>query len=411
MVAIIKTGYSLRRAFHYNENKVEQDVAKLLLAQNYPMDADRMTTEQRIAMLVNTAAMSNVKRNSVHISLNFAPGEVLEESKLIAIADEYMQRIGFGNQPYLVYQHFDAAHPHLHIVTTNVQQNRRGIRTQNIAKLRSEPARLAIEKQYGLIAADDHKRGVFTLPPLDVHTLIYGKSETKRGITTVLDRVLMAYKYTCLGELNAVLNTYNVQVDRGGEDSKTYTKKGLYYRLIDHDGNRVGAPLKASLFHQRPTLAFLEKRFLLNHSLRRPHMVRAKNAIDLAFRSARIVDLLQLEKILQRSGIKMVSRLTEEGRLYGITFIDHTTKCVFNGSILGKEYSAGGIAQRLQPMVGSGGPAVVQPNVFPSSTSTENQSADLLEMLMQAEQGVDYVPYHLRFKKKRRKKKNINPNQ
>ena len=38
------------------------------------------------------------------------------------IADEYMQKIGFGEQPYLLYQHNDAGHPHIHIVTTTLKK-------------------------------------------------------------------------------------------------------------------------------------------------------------------------------------------------------------------------------------------------------------------------------------------------
>lgn len=158
MVAIIKTGSSIRRTVFYNENKVAEGKAVLLATQNYPADGQLLTAQQRYLMLEKTASLnSNVKRNSVHISLNFAPGEELDEGKLIAIANDYMERIGFGDQPYIIYQHHDAGHPHLHIATTLVQQNGKSIRMQNIGKKLSEPARIELEKKYGLVAADEHK--------------------------------------------------------------------------------------------------------------------------------------------------------------------------------------------------------------------------------------------------------------
>ena len=61
----------------------------------------------------------------------------------------------------------------------------------------------------------------------------YGKMETKRAIQNVLDAVINQYKYSSLPELNAVLKQYNVMADRGTENSITYQKKGLYYRILD----------------------------------------------------------------------------------------------------------------------------------------------------------------------------------
>src|SRR4051812_42603238 len=122
MVAVIKTGVSIRRAFHYNENKVNDEVATCIMAGNYPMDLEQMQEGHRINMLLKTAALRpSVEHNSVHISLNFSPDERLDDGFLKKITQEYMDAIGFGNQPFLVYRHFDAGHPHVHIVTTKIR--------------------------------------------------------------------------------------------------------------------------------------------------------------------------------------------------------------------------------------------------------------------------------------------------
>ena len=52
-------------------------------------------------------------------------------------------------------------------------------------------------------------------------------------------------------------------------------------------------------------------------------------------------DRAQFERELMRQGIGVVFRQNETGRIYGATFIDHAAKAVFNGSRLGKEFSAG----------------------------------------------------------------------
>lgn len=106
MVAVIKHGKSLHRIFNYNEHKVKQGVARCLLASNYPMDTQDLSVAQKLNMLLNRAKLNeNVRNNSIHISLNFAKEERLDDAKLRAIAEEYMERIGFGSQPFLVYRH------------------------------------------------------------------------------------------------------------------------------------------------------------------------------------------------------------------------------------------------------------------------------------------------------------------
>lgn len=66
MVAIIKTGASIRSAFYYNENKLKEGVAECIMAGNYPDDAANLNEQERLNMLLKLAALNtNVVRNSV----------------------------------------------------------------------------------------------------------------------------------------------------------------------------------------------------------------------------------------------------------------------------------------------------------------------------------------------------------
>src|SRR3989337_1512495 len=142
MVAVIKTGSSIHRIFNYNEQKVKEGIAQCIAAVNYPKDVSHLTLSNKLNRLLNQAALNeNVTRNSVHISLNFDPSEKLSQERLQEIAETYMQKIGFGEQPYLVYQHHDAGHPHIHIVTVKVRADGNRIDTQNIGRNQSEKAR------------------------------------------------------------------------------------------------------------------------------------------------------------------------------------------------------------------------------------------------------------------------------
>lgn len=428
MVAIIKTGYAIHKVFYYNENKVKEAVAECIGAGNYPIDVDKMRGDVKLNRFLKQLELNeNVKRNTVHISINFDPSENHSKEKLMAIADTYMEKIGFGQQPYLVYQHHDSGHPHIHLVSINVQRDGRRIDMQNIGKNRSEPARKEIEERFGLVKAQGNKNSTdFTLKPIISQKIQYGRSESKKAIANVLGQVLSSYKYASFPELNAVLKQYNVLADRGNEDSKMFKAKGLMYRILDYDGKPIGVPIKASLFYNKPTLKFLEQKFQSNKTNEVSDLRRVKNAIDMAFFKTQI-SLAELVQVLQKDGINTVFRKNAEGLLYGITYVDHTTKCVFNGSTLGKQYSAKTIQERcayVNPAEQKTTNLVSEKlheitfetpkseiilalfgddfrdNKYIGSSTIMGQ---LAEMLMQSEQTANYLPYELRNKKKKRK--------
>jgi len=271
MVARIKRTGSLSRCLNYNEKKVQAGVAQCIHAVNYPKDLKQMNFYDKLHRLEHQAALNErVKANSVHISLNFHESDRLTKEKLCAIAESYMKGIGFEQQPYLVYQHQDAGHPHIHIVSTNIQRDGSKIEMHNIGRNQSEVARKSIEQAFGLTVAEGHgkkqEQGREDPLKVSVQKVVYGKTSTKRAITNVLDAVIDQYKYTSLPELNAVLKLYNVMAERGKEDTRMYQKKGLVYTALDDGGAKIGTPVKASAFYSKPTLKYLEQKFVQNEA-------------------------------------------------------------------------------------------------------------------------------------------------
>ncbi len=176
---------------NYNEQKVKEEVATCLAAVNYPKDVEDLTFYQKLNRLQNQADLNTkTKVNSIHISLNFDPSEKLSEEKLKEISDTYLQKIGFAGQPYLLYQHHDAGHPHVHIVTTNTKADGRRIELHNLGKIQSEKARKEIENDYSLIKGENMKSKPYELKSAYTQKVHYGKAESRRAIANVLDVVL-----------------------------------------------------------------------------------------------------------------------------------------------------------------------------------------------------------------------------
>jgi len=352
--------------------------------------------------------------------------------ELNAVLKQYNVMAERGSENSRVYQHNDVGHPHIHLVSIKVRPDGSRIDMNNIGRNQSEPARKAIEKEFGLVSAEAQKKQEqYRLTPVSAPKVMYGKSQTKMAIQNVLEAVLSQYRYTSLPELNTVLKQYNVMAERGSEDSRVYQHKGLLYRILDVDGNPIGVPIKASLFYNSPTLKTLDGKFKENETKRMPHKARIKNAIDM-FLIGKKTTLQDLIKALEKQGIHVALRQNEKGLIYGITYVDHQTKCVFNGSVLGKQYSAKVIQERCQqktvpeqklPPHSAQESTGLQPQAtaveaetkaYPNAmqmTGSFKEIENLLDTLIQTEQTSNYLPYQLKRKRRKRKRKNLNNNQ
>lgn len=210
--------------------------------------------------------------------------------------------------------------------------------------------------------------------------------------------------------------------DRGKEDTKMYEKGGLVYTALDDKGNKIGTPIKASAFYSKPTLKYLEQKFVQNEPLRQVRQLKLKTAIKWTLAKKKLT-LDEFKEALAMEGINVVLRQNAQGNIYGFTYVDFRTKCVFNGSDLGKEYSAKGILEQLgldqkqdvlklsqmQTNEVKQGQTGIQRK---EHKQHEDQSNDYqkridgfngLELLLKPEQTNNYVPKEL-LKKKRKKK-------
>jgi len=349
MVAKISIGRSIKGILHYNENKVIDGEAKLILASGFAGEVENMGFEHKLKRFEHlTILKPSVKTNALHISLNFHSSENIDDAKMQDIAIAYMESIGFGDQPFLVYRHNDVAHQHIHIATTSVQRNGEPIKTHNIGREVSEPARKKIEKDFNLVVAESKKyKPEPGIQPIEQSVIIYGRLPTKKALSNVLSAVISSYKYTSLAELNAVLKQFNVTVDRGLEETAMYQKKGLIYSILDKQGKKIGIPIKASAFYSKPTLNNLEKRFEQNEEQRKPYKHDLMNRINKVLDTYQSITKSTLISELKKEGISLVFRENEQGRIYGTTFVDHVKKTVFNGSDLGKLYSANALTERI----------------------------------------------------------------
>ena len=337
MVAKINVGTSLYGALAYNGEKVNEGEGKLLATNRIFDDGTGQLNIRQAAEDFGRFMPDDVRtRNKViHISLNPHPEDLLNDAEMKAIAEEYMERLGYGNQPYAIFKHEDIDRHHLHIVSINVDENGRRI-NKDFLHRRSKRITRELEQKYGLHPAE-RKRQSKDLPLKKVDI---SQGDVKRQVGNVLKALSGKYRFQTLGEYRALLSLYNVTVEdvRGNVNGREY--QGFVYSATDDDGVKVGNPLKASRFGKRYGYDAFERWSTASRQQIKDGKLHLKTRATALSILGKTNDRNVFVNELKRQGIDVVFRETDTGRIYGTTFIDHRTGCVLNGSRLGKELSA-----------------------------------------------------------------------
>ena len=344
MVAKISLGNSLYGALAYNGEKINKAEGRLL-ATNKIYNDGTGTVDIRRAMEDFgrfMPAQVRTEKPVLHISLNPHPDDRLTDTDLTEIAREYLERLGYGSQPYMVYKHEDIDRHHLHIVTVNVDETGRRL-NQDFLFRRSNRIRKELEEKYGLHRAEGRRSRLDgPLRKVDVSA-----GDVKRQVANTVKGLLASYRFQSMGEYRALLSLYNIAVEepRGVVDGREY--HGLVYSATDDAGNKVGNPFKSSRIGKGTGYEALER-----HFTRSKAYIREKGLADMTRRTV-LAALRQtchkeeLVRMLHGKGVDTVFRLTDTGRIYGATFIDHRTGCVLNGSRMGKELSANALQEHF----------------------------------------------------------------
>ena len=344
MVAKISVGNSLYGALAYNGEKINEAKGRLLTANRIFNDGTG-TVDIRKAMEGFLACMpehTKVEKPVVHISLNPHPEDVLTDTELQDIAREYLEKMGYGNQPYLVFKHEDIDRHHLHIVAVRVDGNGRSIDTRNNF-YRSKQITRELERKHGLHDAERRK------PRLDtpLHKVDASAGDVKRQVGNTVKALNAQYRFQTMGEYRALLSLYNLTVEETQGNVRGREYHGLVYSVTDETGNKVGTPFKSSLFGKSVGYEAVGKKFA-----RSKQQIKDGKLADMTKHTVLSVlestyDKERFVSRLKEKGIDTVLRHTEEGRIYGVTFIDHRTGCVLNGSRMGKELSANALQEHF----------------------------------------------------------------
>ena len=340
MVANIRSGSSPGGALYYNKEKVDKDEAEVLFWQKMlepydkrgRLDIDACMDSFRPYLEANRRTTNTV----FHASLNPSPEDRLTDEQLRDIACEYMERMGYGEQPYIVFKHKDISREHIHIVSLRIDEQGRKLPHDFEARRSMEILR-DLERKYGLHPS---VKGQELTDKEGLRKVNYPDGNVKRQISSVVRSCLRNYKCSSYGEFRTLLELFNISVEErtGTIDGRNYA--GIVYGALTDDGYGIGTPFKSSRIGKDVGYKALQKYYATSKD-----RLKEKGSLDSLRQTVK--DAMsphntrdEFRQLLKADGIDAVFRMNPIGRIYGVTFIDHNTGIVANGSVLGKEFSA-----------------------------------------------------------------------
>jgi len=335
MIAKISKSSNLYGALAYNGEKVDQKTASVLFTNKIKNDIECSMQDALKSFERRLRKNKRTKNTITHISLNPAPEDVIDDLTLSEIAEEYMEKMGYGYQPYIVYKHEDIDRHHLHIITTDVLESGKRINTSQDRR-RSKSITDAIEKKYRLGRADIRNTSEFYKPEKVNHK----KPKIGHQIKNVV-RHFLDYDFGSINEFATMLAPYNInlqQVSGKYEDGNTYA--GLLYGVTDNSGQKVASQIKASSLGKTYGHRKLFQKVFKSKDTVKEKIKFSRTKSILKTEMQRATGLKDLQDRLHKKNIDIVFRKTDQDRIYGVTIIDHNEKLVANGSKLGKEFSA-----------------------------------------------------------------------
>lgn len=338
MIAKIGKGSNMYGAILYNQQKVGTENGAVLLLNKIPDTMDGRYSVAYFNKCFEPYLSTNIKTEKTvrHISLNPDPKDRVSDEQFAEMAQEYMERMGYGNQPYIVFKHTDIDRTHIHIVSTCV-----GIDGKKIPDDYDHPRSMAIcrdlEQKYNLHEATEQEQ--------KQADKVFKKVEQQKGdiksqMASVVRHLPKYYQYTSLGTYNALLSFFNITAEEIKGERNGKPVHGLVYFALNGKGEKVSNPFKASLFGKDAGVAQLQKHFEQSKEKMKTNPARSvlKNTVELAIHTTN--NEKEFKKQLAEQSIHTVVRRNDSGRIYGITFIDNSSRTVWNGSQVDRNLSA-----------------------------------------------------------------------
>ena len=267
MIAKTTIGRSFKGCCSYNLQKVEMGQGEILMSQGV-RDYDQAAM---VADFVRQAKMNpELSRSVWHTAISFAPQDnarLLTNPQLMhQVAKDYLKGMGLEASQYVVVEHRDTDHRHLHIIANRVRSDGNTVGDGHNYSRQTKLMR-QIETKYGLtpLIEQQQRHSLENVPERDRNRLAM-----RDQVRTCLSRS------TNSKELQTELARHSIRliVNKTGEG----VARGLSFEQVSQDerGEKVATAFKGSKLHKELSLGHIQQQLALNAELRQKQAIEAE---------------------------------------------------------------------------------------------------------------------------------------
>ena len=309
IVKILGSASSNFHGVQYNDKKVEKGTGELMLMKNFPSFINENSSQEGVRNYLKSISKNEkVKKPQFHavISTKF---QQHNKEELAKVAEDFMQEMGYGNQPFIVVFHNDTENNHVHIVSTRVDK-------LTGKKLNDSYEKLKVQKAM-----------------MNVKERIYGKNNEE------IINNLFSYKIGSLKQLELLMerNGFKLVKNKNDENALDILKNGVREKTIYGNQLIFSNPKNDNRAKQIKAILNKYKEVYSNKVFKVEDRRYLEKMLPEEKQKENWKPKIEFESELQKKlrdvfGIDVIFHHKDELHPFGYTLIDHKTETIYKGS-------------------------------------------------------------------------------
>ena len=309
IVKILGSASSNFHGVQYNDKKVEKGTGELMLMKNFPSFINENSSQEEVRYYLKSISKNEkVKKPQFHavISTKF---QQHNKEELAKVAEDFMQEMGYGNQPFIVVFHNDTENNHVHIVSTRVDKSTGKKLNDSYEKLKAQKSLIEIKER------------------------IYGKNNED-----IINK-LLSYNISSLKQLEILMekNGFKLVNNKNDENALDILKNGVREKTIN--GNQLNFSTIKNDNRAKQIKAILNKykEVYSNKVFKVEDRRYLEKMLPEEKQKENWKPKIEFESELQKKlrdvfGIDVIFHHKDELHPFGYTLIDHKTETIYKGS-------------------------------------------------------------------------------
>lgn len=309
IVKILGSASSNFHGVQYNDKKVEKGTGELMLMKNFPSFINENSSQEEVKNYLKSISKNEkVKKPQFHavISTKF---QQHSKEELAKVAEDFMQEMGYGNQPFIVVFHNDTENNHVHIVSTRVDKSTGKKLNDSYEKLKAQKSLIEIKER------------------------IYGKNNED-----IINK-LLSYNISSLKQLEILMekNGFKLVNNKNDENALDILKNGVREKTINGNQLNFSNPKNDNRAKQIKAILNKYKEVYSNKVFKVEDRRHLEKMLPEEKQKENWKPKIEFESELQKKlrdvfGIDVIFHHKDELHPFGYTLIDHKTETIYKGS-------------------------------------------------------------------------------